>query len=97
MDIWRIRPSGEGRERLTDQKAAVNSLAPLDARTLIYTAPSGGRNRTVTLDPRCANQNDAQDQFRSRALHLCLGESRRQALRGDARQPECQPLARPPR
>jgi Tol biopolymer transport system component len=38
MDIWRIRPSGEALERLTDLKAAVNSLAPLDARTVIYTA-----------------------------------------------------------
>ena len=38
MDIWRIQPSGEAAERLTDQHAAVNFLAPLDARTLIYTA-----------------------------------------------------------
>jgi Tol biopolymer transport system component len=38
MDIWRIQPSGGAAERLTEQHAAVNSLAPLDARTLIYTA-----------------------------------------------------------
>ena len=38
MDIWRIQPSGEAPERLTDQRAAVTFLAPLDARTLIYTA-----------------------------------------------------------
>jgi Tol biopolymer transport system component len=38
MDIWRIQPSGEAPERLTYQNAAVNFLAPLDARTLIYTA-----------------------------------------------------------
>ena len=39
MDIWRIQPSGEAPERLTaDQNAAVNFLASLDARTLIYTA-----------------------------------------------------------
>ena len=38
MDIWRIKPSGEAPERLTDHNAAVNFLAPLDARTLIYTA-----------------------------------------------------------
>jgi Tol biopolymer transport system component len=38
MDIWRIQPSGEAAERLTDQHAAVNLLAPLNARTLIYTA-----------------------------------------------------------
>jgi Tol biopolymer transport system component len=38
MDIWRIQPSGGAPERLTDNNAAVNFLAPLDARTLIYTA-----------------------------------------------------------
>ena len=38
MDIWRIKPSGEAPEQLTDHHAAVNFLAPLDARTLIYTA-----------------------------------------------------------
>jgi Tol biopolymer transport system component len=38
MEIWRIQPSGETPERLTDQHAAVNFLAPIDARTLIYTA-----------------------------------------------------------
>ena len=38
MDIWRIKPSGEAPERLTDHNAAVNFLAPIDARTLIYTA-----------------------------------------------------------
>jgi Tol biopolymer transport system component len=40
MDIWRIRPSGEALERLTDQHGVVNFLAPVDARTLIYTAPA---------------------------------------------------------
>jgi Tol biopolymer transport system component len=40
MDIWRIKPSGDALERLTDQHTAVNFLAPLDARTLIYTAPA---------------------------------------------------------
>jgi Tol biopolymer transport system component len=38
MDIWRIQPSGAMAEQLTQQHAAVNFLAPLDARTLIYTA-----------------------------------------------------------
>jgi Tol biopolymer transport system component len=38
MDIWRIKPSGEAPERLTDHNSAVNFMAPLDARTLIYTA-----------------------------------------------------------
>jgi WD40 repeat protein len=38
MDVWRVRASGGSPERLTDQHAAVNFLAPLDARTLLYVA-----------------------------------------------------------
>jgi Tol biopolymer transport system component len=38
MDVWRLRPSGGSPERLTDQHAAVNFLAPLDSRTLLYVA-----------------------------------------------------------
>ena len=54
MDIWRIQPSGETPERLTDQHAAVNFLAPLDARTVIYTARAEDGTGPVlwTLDVR---------------------------------------------
>jgi Tol biopolymer transport system component len=38
MDIWRIRPSGGPPERLTQQNTAINFLAPLDSRTLLYVA-----------------------------------------------------------
>ena len=38
MDVWRIRPSGGASEQLTHQRAAVNFLAPLDARTVLYVA-----------------------------------------------------------
>jgi Tol biopolymer transport system component len=38
MDVWRIRPRGGSPERLTHLSAAVNFLAPLDARTLLYVA-----------------------------------------------------------
>jgi Tol biopolymer transport system component len=38
MDVWRVRPSGGLPERLTEQHAFMNSLAPLDARTLLYVA-----------------------------------------------------------
>jgi serine/threonine protein kinase len=38
MDVWRVRPSGESAERLTDQKTAATMVAPLDARTLLYLA-----------------------------------------------------------
>jgi hypothetical protein len=51
-DIWRIQPSGAMPERLTEQNAAVNFLAPLDARTLIYTARAQDRTGPAlwTLD-----------------------------------------------
>ena len=38
MDVWRMKPSGERLEQLTDQHPDVNFLAPLDARTLLYVA-----------------------------------------------------------
>jgi Tol biopolymer transport system component len=38
MDVWRIRPSGEPAEQLTAGGTAVNFLAPLDTRTLLYVA-----------------------------------------------------------
>ena len=44
MDVWRLRPSGGSPEQLTDQHAAVNFLAPLDARTLLYVARAEDRS-----------------------------------------------------
>ena len=38
MNVWRLRSSGGSPEQLTHQHAAVNFLAPLDARTLLYVA-----------------------------------------------------------
>ena len=38
MDVWRVRPSGESLERLTERGSAVNFMAPLDTRTLLYVA-----------------------------------------------------------
>jgi Tol biopolymer transport system component len=38
MDIWRVRPSGESPEQLTDQHAPVNYLAAIDLRTVLYVA-----------------------------------------------------------
>jgi Tol biopolymer transport system component len=42
-DIFRVRASGGTPEQLTHQNAAVNLLAPLDARTLLYVAPADDR------------------------------------------------------
>jgi Tol biopolymer transport system component len=38
MDIWRVRPSGASPERLTHQQTAIAFLAPIDDRTVLYTA-----------------------------------------------------------
>lgn len=38
MDVWRVRPSGGSPERLTQQNAAINFLAPLNPSTLLYVA-----------------------------------------------------------
>ena len=38
MDVWRVRPSGASPERLTHQQTAVTFLAPIDERTLLYSA-----------------------------------------------------------
>ncbi len=38
MNIWRVRPSGETPEQLTDLPVAANLTAPIDARTLLYIA-----------------------------------------------------------
>jgi serine/threonine protein kinase/Tol biopolymer transport system component len=38
MDVWRVRPSGASAEQLTQGGTAVNFLAPLDGRTLLYVA-----------------------------------------------------------
>ncbi|MGH9382819.1 MAG: LpqB family beta-propeller domain-containing protein [Vicinamibacterales bacterium] len=44
MDVWRVRPSGESPEQLTQQKVGANFLAPLDSRTLLYVARDEDRS-----------------------------------------------------
>ncbi len=44
MDVWRVRPSGESAERLTEHGTAVNFMAPLDTRTLLYVARAEDRS-----------------------------------------------------
>ena len=44
MDVWRVRPSGRSLERLTEGAAAVNFMAPLDARTLLYVGRAADRS-----------------------------------------------------
>jgi serine/threonine protein kinase/Tol biopolymer transport system component len=44
MDVWRVRPSGRSLERLTEGATAVNFVAPLDARTLLYVGRAPDRS-----------------------------------------------------
>jgi Tol biopolymer transport system component len=44
MDVWRVRPSGETLERLTEHGTAVNFMAPLDTRTLLYVGRAADRS-----------------------------------------------------
>ena len=44
MDVWRIRPSGASPERLTERSTELNFVAPLDARTILYTARAENRS-----------------------------------------------------
>ena len=44
MDVFRVRPSGESLERLTERGTAVNFIAPIDARS-----PLASRSRTLRL------------------------------------------------
>ena len=44
MDVWRLRPSGGSPERVTTQHLAINFLAPLDPRTLLYVARAEDRS-----------------------------------------------------
>jgi Tol biopolymer transport system component len=40
MDIWRVAPSGGQPERFTNRNANIATLAPIDARTLLYVSPA---------------------------------------------------------
>jgi Tol biopolymer transport system component len=44
MDVWRVRPSGKSLERLTARGTAVNFIAPLDTRRLLYVARAEDRS-----------------------------------------------------
>jgi serine/threonine protein kinase/Tol biopolymer transport system component len=44
MDVWRVRPAGGTPERLTNENARLNFLAPVDDRTLLYVAHAEDRS-----------------------------------------------------
>jgi Tol biopolymer transport system component len=44
LDVWRVRPAGGSPERLTEQHGAMNFLAPIDPRTLLYVSRAEDRS-----------------------------------------------------
>jgi Tol biopolymer transport system component len=44
MDVWRVRPTGESLERLTEGGNFVNFVAPLDARNVLYVGRAEDRS-----------------------------------------------------
>ncbi|MGE5815242.1 MAG: protein kinase domain-containing protein [Acidobacteriota bacterium] len=44
MDVWRLRPSGGSPQRVTTQHLAINFLAPLDARRMLFVARAEDRS-----------------------------------------------------
>jgi serine/threonine protein kinase len=44
MDVWRLRPSGGSPERVTTQNLAINFLAPLSRRRMVYVARAEDRS-----------------------------------------------------
>ena len=44
MDVWRVRPTGGSPERLTERGTAVNFMAPIDTRTLLFVARAEDRS-----------------------------------------------------
>ncbi len=44
MEVWRVRPSGDSLEQLTHGAIAVNFMAPLNSRTLLYVGRAGDRS-----------------------------------------------------
>jgi Tol biopolymer transport system component len=44
IDVWRLRPSGEPPERITNQHLAINFLAPLDGGRVLYIARGEDRS-----------------------------------------------------
>jgi serine/threonine protein kinase/Tol biopolymer transport system component len=44
IDVWRLRPSNRSAQRITTQHLAINFLAPLDRRRLLYVARAEDRS-----------------------------------------------------
>ena len=80
MDVWRVRPSGQSPERLTEHRTAVNFMAPLDTRTLLYVARAEDRSGPWLWTPR---QGREAYLARSKALRTMLDWTPRRAYTFD--------------
>ena len=95
MDVWRIRPSGGASEQLTHQRAAVNFLAPLDARECLYVARAADWSGPWLWSLDVQTQDHTPGICRPPAIHFGVGKPRRPARRRDGRTSYCQPVEGP--
>ena len=93
MDVWRVRPSGGSPERITQQHVPVNFRSAAQRPHAPACGAREGLVRTVAVDARCRAQGTATRHLRHRALHLCVGQSRRPAGGRHSGQPKRQPVA----
>ena len=94
MDVWRLRPSGGSPERVTTQHLAVNFLAPLDPRTLLYVARAEDRSGPWLWALDVESGVSHARAVGRRSIHVGVGQSRRPAHRRHRRQPQREPVAR---
>jgi dipeptidyl aminopeptidase/acylaminoacyl peptidase len=94
MDVWRVRPSGRSLERLTEGATAVNFMAPLDARTLLYVGRASDRSGpwlwALDVERKVSRRvNSGVGQYTS----VSASRDGRRVV-SHRRQPQRQPLAR---
>ena len=69
LNVWRIRSSGGAPEQLTNQHAAINFVAPLNGRTLLYVARaedwSGPWLWSLDVERKVARRVPSVDQYTS--------------------------------
>ena len=92
MDVWRVRPGGGSLEQLTHQSAAVNFIAPLDARTLLYVARAADWSGPWLWSRRRGDEGHAPRVRRPRPIHLGIGQPRRPPRRRHRLESRGQPV-----
>ena len=87
-------PQAGSPEQLTKQHAAVNFLAPLDARTLLYVSRAEDRSGPWLWALDVERKVDTPGNLGPRAIHVGVSQSRRPARGRHGRQPHRQLVAR---